>query len=282
MLIAAMTVSAIGLLLWPSRAAGQRLARLLRPTVFPSGHPDDGEMARSTGPHRRFLTAFAVCVTVGCVLTVGMGATVGCGLLVAAVVLHRRARVRARTTVAVCGDLASLLRGVVTELRAGAHPVTAVENVAREAPRPLADRLRGLAASARFSGVPTAEPEVRAACGPGMEHVDRIFGRLATSWALSARHGIPLADVFDAVHRDMETTARSARQLDARLAGSRAGAAVLAFLPVAGLVLGEAMGAAPIPVLMGTSVGSVLFVVGAALLVAGVAWTSSMTGRVLQ
>lgn len=274
MLTPAMSALAIGLVLWPPRTVGRRLTMILaEPEV-------DGGTARSLWRDRRFTTVCAVSTAVVCIMTVGVGVTVGCGLLVTAVVLHRRGRARTRTAVTACGDIASVLQGMVTELQSGAHPVTAVESVAREAPPPLAARLRALAASVRVSGSPMTGMTARVAAEP--EHVERALGRVAASWSLSARHGIPLADVLAAVHRDVENAARSARQLDARLAGPRAGAAVLASLPAAGLVLGEAMGAAPVHVLTGTSVGAVLFVLGAALLTAGVVWTSALTGRVVR
>ncbi|TLW92999.1 pilus assembly protein TadB [Saccharomonospora piscinae] len=264
---------ATGLTLWPAQPGVRRLAGLR------DGASSGREKVRYTPRLGRMA---AVVAALACVLVAGIAVTIGGGFLVAAVLLHRRSRMRARETVLACDELAASVRGVVTEIRAGAHPVAAVEAVAREAPAWLGRRWRTLAVSARQRGSPTGlRRSDEKAPGPGAVQADLVFARVSAAWSLSTRHGIPLAEVLDAVYRDVEATARSARGLDARLAGARAGAAVLACLPVAGLALGEAMGAGPVGVLLGMPTGSVLFVAGALLQLAGVAWTSKLTGRVL-
>ncbi len=272
MLIPALTVVAVGLLLWPSRAVGQRLA-----TLAPS---QPGGRVGVRWRDRRAVVVLAVLSGAGFALVAGVLVTVACGLLVAAFLLHRRTRVRAQATVDDLDHLTSALHGMVVELRAGSHPVSAVDTVAREAPPGLAGRLRALATSVRLHGSPDTAAN---ASGSGREpaHLERVVAQVSAAWSLAARHGVPLADILGAVHRDVESTARAARQLDARLAGARAGSAVLALLPLAGLVLGEVMGAAPVGVLTGTPGGATVFAVGAGLLLAGVAWTSRLTGRVL-
>lgn len=272
MLTPTLVVVVVGLLLWPSRVVGQRLTALL-----PSASRCRGNVRLRD---RRVAAALVVSVVVGFVLTAGVLVTGACGLLASAFLLHRRSRVRARAVVEDLDQVASALHGMVAELRAGSHPVTAVDTVAGEAPSGLAERLRTLAASAKLHGIPDIDAHAGSAARTSA-HLERVVARVATAWSLAVRHGVPLADVLGAVHRDVESTARAARQLDARLAGARAGAAVLAVLPAAGLVLGEAMGAAPVGVLVGTPGGAAVFVVGAGLLLAGVAWTSWLTGRVL-
>jgi tight adherence protein B len=61
------------------------------------------------------------------------------------------------------------------------------------------------------------------------------------------------------------------------MAGPRASATVLALLPCVGVALGEAMGAAPVNVLLSTPMGQLLLVVGCALVWAGMAWTAKLT-----
>ncbi|HEV2779022.1 MAG TPA: type II secretion system F family protein, partial [Actinophytocola sp.] len=109
----------------------------------------------------------------------------------------------------------------------------------------------------------------------------QVLGQLSRAWILVQRHGVPLADVLDAVRGDLEARVRFARQVLARMAGPRASATVLALLPVVGLALGEAMGARPLHVLTGTATGQLLLVVGVTLACAGVAWSARLTDRVV-
>jgi tight adherence protein B len=91
-----------------------------------------------------------------------------------------------------------------------------------------------------------------------------------------------LASVLEAVQRDVESMVRLAKQTDARMAGPRASAGILAVLPMLGIVLGEAMGAHPLAVLSATSVGHLMLILGAALVLAGVVWSAALTGRVVS
>ena len=93
-----------------------------------------------------------------------------------------------------------------------------------------------------------------------------LLGRadqLAKAWQVSARHGVAFADVLDATRRDLDQRAAFARQVHARMAGPRASAMVLAGLPVFGVLLGELSGARPLHVLLGTTAGQFLLVLGA-------------------
>ncbi|WP_407690032.1 type II secretion system F family protein, partial [Saccharomonospora iraqiensis] len=105
--------------------------------------------------------------------------------------------------------------------------------------------------------------------------------RLSVAWSLADEHGIPLADLLDVVRRDLDATVRSAGRTEAGMAGPRTSAGVLALLPAVGIALGEATGAAPLAVLTGTGLGAVLLLVGTGLVLAGVLWTSALTGRVM-
>ena len=78
---------------------------------------------------------------------------------------------------------------------------------------------------------------------------------------------------------DAEHRGRFAAEVQARLAGPRATAVVLATLPLLGVGLGQAMGAAPLRVLCDTVVGHLLLVVGTALACAGVWWSARLISR---
>jgi tight adherence protein B len=110
------------------------------------------------------------------------------------------------------------------------------------------------------------------------EHLDRLAG----AWALAERHGIALAGPAAAVAHDLRARSRLAGGLRARLAGPRATAAVLAGLPVLGVLLGEGIGARPWAVLTAAGVGQVLLVVGVGLVCAGLAWTERIVAGVTR
>lgn len=61
------------------------------------------------------------------------------------------------------------------------------------------------------------------------------------------------------------------------MAGARASAAILGYLPVLGVVLGQLVGARPVAFLLGGS-GGVLAVVGVSLVCAGLLWADRITG----
>ncbi|MGH3877243.1 MAG: type II secretion system F family protein, partial [Actinophytocola sp.] len=134
--------------------------------------------------------------------------------------------------------------------------------------------MRAIAAAARLDG------DVRLALGATGEHtLASGLARVSRAWALAQRHGLPLADVLDAVGRDLEQRARFARQVLARMAGPRTSAAVLGLLPALGVVLGEAIGAQPLRMLTGP--GQPLLALGVGLLCAGVLWCDRLTGQVV-
>ena len=70
--------------------------------------------------------------------------------------------------------------------------------------------------------------------------------------------------------------------LQAELAGPRATAAVLRWLPAIGLLMGIAMGAEPIEWIFGNPMGLVCLVTGATLSVLGSLWSRRMVRAVEQ
>jgi tight adherence protein B len=170
--------------------------------------------------------------------------------------------------------LAEALRSMVAELRTGAHPATAAEAAAVDAQAAAARAMRAIAAAARLDGdvhraLTVTQPTVPA------------LGQVSRAWTLAGRHGLPLAEVLDAVRGDLQARARFARQVLARMAGPRASATILALLPAFGLALGEAMGARPLHVLTGTGSGQLLLLTGVTLACTGVAWSARLTRQVV-
>ncbi len=196
-------------------------------------------------------------------LLAGPGGVIAAGVLTVAWHQERRAHRRTTAELEMAAHTATALRTMVSELRSGAHPVTAAEAAAEVVPAVSGD-LRALAASARLDG------ELRASALPG----------LATAWTLGKRYGLPMADVLNAARRDAEASLTFARRTRAKLAGPRASAAVLTGLPALCVLLGQAMGASPMSVLAESAPGQLLLVLGSLLLWAGTAWCRALTGRV--
>jgi tight adherence protein B len=202
----------------------------------------------------------------------------GIGGLVAGVVLgatgrrilkqHKRNAALRQATEA----LSSGLGGVIDELRAGAHPAQAAEGAAEDTPAPAKEVLKAAAATSRLGG--DVERTLRELRQPLL---GKAVDQLARAWHVSAKHGVALAEVLDATRRDLDQRAAFARQVHARMAGPRASAAVLAVLPVVGVVLGEFSGARPFHVLTSTPAGQFLLVLGALFVAAGVWWTQRIT-----
>ncbi|GAA3994903.1 type II secretion system protein [Allokutzneria multivorans] len=209
-------------------------------------------------------------------------AGVGGGIAVAALAWTgvrqlRRHRFERRQRAAACG-LAEALELVVGELRSGAHPASAVADVAADVDPEAQKALQAIASTARLGGDVRAAVDRLALEDPLRGPVLKQFGE---AWSTAENHGVPLAELVEALYRDLSQRVRFAHQVEARMAGPRATASVLACLPVLGLLLGEAMGAAPLAVLVRTGVGQVLLVIGSALMCAGVTWSARLVSRVV-
>ena len=85
--------------------------------------------------------------------------------------------------------------------------------------------------------------------------------------------------LLESLRTDLVQRKDFAARTDAGLAGPRATAMVLAGLPLLGLGLGQLMGAAPLAVLLGTPLGSILLVLGVGLAAAGVLWADAIVAK---
>lgn len=256
---------ALSLLTLPAAAPTRRL-RTLRPRK-------PGRRLKVPKP----VLALAACAAVGYL-------TGPAGLLATAMVaavLWRGIKTRStqRTRLTATSAIAAGLAALVAELKAGAHPAAAAAGAAQDAEDPAATVLSSISSTAKLGGevdaaldgMSRARPELATALGP-----------LSRAWQLSDRHGVPLAEVLDAVRRDLERRVAFAGQVKARMAGPEASAAVLAVLPVFGVLLGELSGANPLQVLTSTTAGQVLLVLGALLISAGLLWSARLTNRAVH
>ncbi|GAB2936221.1 hypothetical protein GCM10027047_36060 [Rhodococcus aerolatus] len=262
---AALTVLAAALLVLPPGPARRR-ARTLA-----VGGPAVRRVRRPVGALGAAAAGFTVGVLLGGVLP-------GAALALAAATAQRRWRARrtARRDAAEVGALVAGLEVVVAELRVGAHPATACATAAEEVDEPVRTVLAEAAARCRLGGS-AAEGLTT---GPGALAAE--LERVAAAWRVADERGVALAELLDAVRVDVAGRVAFRSRADAGLAGPRATAAVLAALPLLGIGLGEAVGAAPVGLLLGTPTGGVLLLVGTALACAGLAWTARITAVVAR
>jgi tight adherence protein B len=179
----------------------------------------------------------------------------------------RRARERrADAVIALCGALAG-------EVRAGRQPGEALLCAARDSGG-FGDARAAVLAAARFGGdVPGAL--TTAARRPGAEGLRG----LAACWRVAVDQGAGLADGLDRLEAALRADRDQRADMRAQMAGARATAVMLAGLPALGLLLGTAMGADPLRVLLHTGAGLGCLVVGGLLEGAGLWWASAIVRR---
>lgn len=175
----------------------------------------------------------------------------------------RRARERrGAAVIELCGVLAG-------EVRAGRQPGEALRVALGEAEaRDGSGAARsGVLAAARFGGdVPGALGD--AAKEPGAEG---LLG-LAACWRVAVDRGAGLAAGLERLEAALRSERDQRADLRAQLAGARSTAVLLAGLPLLGLLMGTALGADPLRVLLHTGAGLGCLATGGVLEGAGVWW----------
>lgn len=191
-------------------------------------------------------------------------------LLVGATVTHRRRRAaRRRSAVAEALQLRDALDILVGELRVGAHPVAALTAAAGEVGGQVGDRLRTVSAHGRLG----ADIATGLSSVADSSAIPAQWRRLALCWQLAHHHGLAIATLLRAAQHDIVERDRFRLRLDAGLAGPRTTAAVLAGMPVLGILLGQLIGAQPVRFLLAGGAGGVILVIGVALSCLGLYWS---------
>lgn len=181
----------------------------------------------------------------------------------------RQRKRQQRREVHVAGFL-SLLNG---ELRAGHTMAAAVDHAAGN-----------LSADAP-SALSTTLSHVRTRAHRGLSGADALaegppeLAPLGTLWALSERHGLPLAPLVEQAQVRIDARLRHRAATTATLQGPQATAVILTLLPLAGIAMGTAMGADPLGFLTGGGVGGLLLVTGTMLVAGGFLWARHIIGR---
>ena len=107
----------------------------------------------------------------------------------------------------------------------------------------------------------------RAALDEGRE----ALSYLAACWQAS-EGGAGLAHAVGRLATSLRAAENQRREVAGELAGVRASSRLLAGLPVLGLLLGTALGAAPARILLSTTIGQACLVAGGACVLGGLAW----------
>jgi tight adherence protein B len=176
---------------------------------------------------------------------------------------RREAARRRAAVIELCSALGAELRSGATArdaLIAASRDVPAVDHLATVAAAPHGDVAQALRATAEGKG------------GAGLR-------RLAACWLVSERSGSGLAPSVSRLAATLRDEEQVRREVAAQLAGPRATAVLLALLPVFGLAMGNALGADPLAVLLGTPLGQGCLALGLLLETSGLLWTARITSR---
>jgi tight adherence protein B len=162
------------------------------------------------------------------------------------------------------------------ELRAGRPPGRALALVADTTPL-LRAPLVEAAVAVEAGASPSAELR-RIGALPGCDGLQGV----AAAWAVTESAGGAVAEVLDRLGDVLEADRQARSALDAALAAPRATMALLAGLPVLGIVLGQSLGARPLDLLVHRPLGWALLAAGTTLDLLGVAWTRVLVRRALR
>lgn len=231
--------------------------------------------ARPSGALPGWVAPCGCCALAAAVAAVG-AAVLGLAALVVALTALAvvRAAGRRRRNERAAAELLAAVTLMVAELEAGTAPGAAV--LAGAEVCPSGERaLRALAA--RVADDPdtagTGDPADTSGADPPE------VACLGHAWRVAHTTGAPLAEVWSRVAHDLADRTAQRRAVAIALAGARSSAALLAGLPVVGVLLGTAMQAQPLRVLFATSTGHAVLLVGVCLDAAGLGWTHWLTAR---
>jgi tight adherence protein B len=238
-------------------------------------------LTRATPPRRRVRVgtggaAFVTgCAAVAAAVLLPMTTVLAVAVVGATACLRYRRRRRMRRAMDEGRTLETALEVLVGELRVGSHPVHAFCVAADETVGAVAVSLRAVAARARLGADVAAGLRAAARSSALPTHWDR----LAVCWQLANDHGLAIATLMRTAQRDIAERQRFSARVTSGMAGARATAAILAGLPLLGVLLGQLIGARPLNFLLSGHVGGWLLVVGSTLACGGLLWSDRITGR---
>jgi len=263
-------------LCWPSAVSRRPLRRAPK-----GGSRIAGERRHTTNTALLVMASAAVGllgVVAGPAALLAAAAVIGTG----AVLVRRAVADRRRRTALI--DILAGLRMFARELRACAEPAIAARNAGSAA---RGDGVIVLVALADLTRSEDRSVPVPAADSTGIAEsfsaeaapTEQVSARLRSGWLLTRRHGVAFTPLIDALTADLaeQIAADSARS--GEVAGPRMSGFVMALLPLLGLALGAGMGADPVHVLLASTLGNILMLIGISLTCAGLLWSDRIVRR---
>jgi tight adherence protein B len=186
---------------------------------------------------------------------------------------RRRAATLARAR---AGDATTLAYALAAELRVGRPPGVALAAVAPQLHVLTENVAAAGRAVSRGADLATELDHLVAASS-----CDRLRP-LAAALATTAGAGVAVADMLDRIGAAFDADDETETELAAAAAGPKSTVAVLICLPVFGLVIGSAIGASPVHVLLHDRVGPALVAAAGLLDAAGWWWVRTMLRRALR
>lgn len=219
-----------------------------------------------------------LCAAVTAACSLPLMTVLGAAVLAATAGLRYRRHRRSRDGIAEGRALETALDVLVGDLRAGAHPANAFSVAAAETHSSVAASFRAVAARARLGAdVPAGLRNVAV-----FSALPAYWERLAVCWQLAGEHGLAMSTLIRAAQRDIAERQRFTARTMSGMAGARSTAAVLAALPLLGVVLGQLIGARPVSFLLGGHAGGWLLLAGVTLACCGLLWSDRITDRALS
>ncbi|UQX88148.1 hypothetical protein M6D93_17925 [Jatrophihabitans telluris] len=163
------------------------------------------------------------------------------------------------------------LAAVEDELQAGASFPVAFA-AAAETAGPLRERFADAAARAEVGRDPGA-------AFTGEDRAEQVVG---VALRVSLATGASASEVLAGLRRSLDGDAEVRRVAQEAVSGARASAALLAGLPLVGLVMGAGLGAHPVSLLLHTPAGTAMLASGVGLALAGSAWCRALAARVAR
>ncbi|GAB2604780.1 hypothetical protein [Pseudactinotalea suaedae] len=181
-------------------------------------------------------------------------------------------------------DVTRVLVEVATRLRAGTQLTEAWRRSLPDPAPPWAGEVMGAAGAGMIAATAVTGPRARAPA-PGRwwrrraPHAGPDVAAAVAACRLAARTGAPLAEIIDVVVAGVAEAADADELRRTALAGPRATARLLAWLPAGGIALGTMLGADPLAVLLGGGVGGLCLVGGGALFLLGHRWVRALVAE---
>lgn len=178
-------------------------------------------------------------------------------------------------------DVAVVSQRLAVLLSAGVPPSAAWRHLERAGQSPSTVAIVAAAADAAADGGDIAGAIARRARSDGRDAVAtrRAWEALAAVWCVAVDVGAPLAGCLRTMAASFRADGRLQREAAVALAGPRATARLVAFLPIVAVVFGAALGFDTVGILLTTPAGWVCTASGSVLLLAGARWSAALVRR---